>query len=124
MCPTRKFAKGCVKGMHKIGLIGDSDTIRGFSALGLATFEVIDRAGAVAAVQAALKGGFAVVFITERIYPQVEYLVRAAESTLPVFTVIPDNQGSTGLGQMRLRKMVERAIGVDILFKEEGKTNG
>lgn len=110
--------------MHKIGLIGDSDTIRGFSALGLATFEVIDRAGAVAAVQAALKGGFAVVFITERIYPQVEYLVRAAESTLPVFTVIPDNQGSTGLGQMRLRKMVERAIGVDILFKEEGKTNG
>ncbi len=110
--------------MHKIGLIGDSDTIRGFSALGLATFEVIDRAGAVAAVQAALKGGFAVVFITERIYPQVEYLVRAAESTLPVFTVIPDKQGSTGLGQMRLRKMVERAIGVDILFKEEGKTNG
>ncbi|MBS3985982.1 MAG: hypothetical protein KGZ66_10345 [Selenomonadales bacterium] len=111
--------------MHKIGLIGDSDTIRGFSALGLATFEVIDRAQAVAAVEGVLKGGFAVVFVTERIYPQVEYLIRAArESTLPIFTVIPDNQGSTGLGQQRLRKMVERAIGVDILFKEEGKTNG
>jgi len=117
--------KGCVKVMHKIGLIGDPDAIRGFRALGLTTFEVVDRAEAVAAVQATLQGGFAVVFVTERIYPQVEYLIRAArEGPLPVFTVIPDNRGSTGLGQKRLSKMVERAIGVDILFKEEGKTNG
>ncbi|HAW60584.1 MAG TPA: V-type ATP synthase subunit F, partial [Actinobacteria bacterium] len=38
----------------------------------------------------------------------------------PAVVVIPPTTGSTGLGMQRLKKIVEKAVGVDILSKEQG----
>jgi hypothetical protein len=46
--------------------------------------------------------------------------VLAALPSRAVVTVIPDHRGQTGAGRARLKKLVEQALGVDMLFKEEG----
>ncbi|MBS3939269.1 MAG: hypothetical protein KGZ50_12020 [Peptococcaceae bacterium] len=108
--------------MYKIGLIGDRDTTMGFRALGLATFEVSGQSDTEQAVLEVMRDNFAVVLITERAYARVAQMLHEhRDRALPVYSLIPDNQGSIGLGQKRLSKMIERAIGVDILFKEVGK---
>ena len=40
---------------------------------------------------------------------------------LPAAVIIPEGQESTGQGLARLRAIVEKAIGADILFRGEGK---
>ncbi len=115
-------AKGCVIVMYKIGLIGDRDTIMGFRALGLETYEVITREDTTAALQSVMKEDYALIFMTERTYALVPDLLREfRERSLPVINIIPDNRGNLGLGMKRMRSMVEKAVGADILFKEEGK---
>ncbi len=108
--------------MYKMGLIGDRDTIMGFRALGLATHEVVTREDAVNALRSVMSDDYAVIFMTERIYSEIQDVVREyRERTLPVINIIPDNRGNLGFGMKRMRSLVEKAIGADILFKEEGK---
>jgi len=107
--------------MYKIGMIGDADTIMGFRALGLTTFEVFDAKETIAALNITQKENYAVVFLTERTYSWVQdYLRENRQLGLPVINIIPDNRGNLGLGMKRMRSLVERAVGADILFKEEG----
>jgi len=109
--------------MYKIGLIGDRDTVLGFAALGLTVFAVSTKEETEQAVLEVTRDNFAVVLITERAFARVEQQLSAVrDRALPVFTLIPDKEGRIGLGQKRLSKMIEKAIGVDILFKEVGKS--
>jgi V/A-type H+-transporting ATPase subunit F len=105
-----------------MGLIGDRDTIMGFRALGLATHEVVTREDAIEAIRRVMADNYAVIFMTERVYSEVTDIVRAyRERALPVINIIPDNRGNLGFGMKRMRNLVEKAVGADILFKEEGK---
>jgi len=114
--------KGCVIVMYKIGLIGDRDTIMGFRALGLDTYEVITREDTIEAMNQVMNNDYALIFMTERIFALIPDLLREyRDRSLPVINIIPDNRGNLGLGMKRLRSMVEKAVGADILFKEEGK---
>jgi len=60
---------------------------------------------------------YAIVFITEDlssgISPDDEK--KLARGALPAIIPIPSHQGSTGYGLQRLRRIVERAVGSDIL---------
>ena len=108
--------------MYKMGLIGDRDTIMGFRALGLTTHEVVTREQVIGALSQVMAEDYAVIFMTERAYAEVQDVVRAyRERSLPVITIIPDNRGNLGLGMKRMRNLVEKAVGADILFKGEGK---
>ncbi|HZW49216.1 MAG TPA: V-type ATP synthase subunit F [Bacillota bacterium] len=108
--------------MYKIGLIGDRDTIMGFRALGLDTYEVITREDTIEAMNQVMNNDYALIFMTERIFALIPDLLREyRDRSLPVINIIPDNRGNLGLGMKRMRSMVEKAVGADILFKEEGK---
>ena len=51
--------------MHKIGIIGDRDSVLGFMALGFAVHEVNDETEAAQKITELVKGGeYAVIFIT------------------------------------------------------------
>jgi len=41
------------------------------------------------------------------------------DNLVPAIILIPSNQGSLGIGMRNIKKSVERAIGADILFKDE-----
>jgi len=106
--------------MYKIGIIGDRDSVLGFMALGFSVHEA-DDAEAAADVLAELvrSGEYAAIFLIE------DYAVLLEEETakyknlpLPAITVIPGRNGSSGYGMANIKSAVERAVGADILFKD------
>ena len=45
-------------------------------------------------------------------------MARYKNMPLPAITVIPGSGGSTGYGMANIKSAVERAVGADILFKD------
>ncbi len=110
--------------MYRIGVIGDKDTVLAFKALGVGTFPVIDRDEAKKTLRTLAKDKYAVIFITEQVAGQIEDMIEEYENeVLPAIILIPNNQGSLGIGMEKIKSSVERAIGVDILFESEGGDN-
>ena len=107
--------------MSQIAVVGSRDTVLAFKALGLAVHPVDSAEEASQAVYRLAKDGTAVIFITEEYAAQIdETISRYKSSALPAIIPIPGASGATGEGMKRVRANVEKAIGADILFKEEG----
>jgi V/A-type H+-transporting ATPase subunit F len=108
--------------MSRLAIVGHRDAVLPFKALGVTVCPVAGPAAALAAVKECVDAGYGIVFLTETLAQNLEAelsLLTSAAST--VVTVIPDQLGSSGVGMARLKQRVEKAIGVDILFKEEGR---
>jgi V/A-type H+-transporting ATPase subunit F len=104
---------------NKIAIIGSPDSVLGWRALGLTTFGVHKLDQAQEALNEIDKGGFAIVFITEDWYGKLEEdLIKFKERALPAIISVPSQHGSTGAGLENLRRIVERAVGSDILFNK------
>lgn len=104
---------------YKIGLIGSPDSISGFSALGVATFGVLNIEEVKNAIQKIQKENFAIVFITENWYEKAgKEIEKMQKQTLPAVISIPSQYGTAGAGLRNLRKIVEQAVGSDILFNK------
>jgi V/A-type H+-transporting ATPase subunit F len=107
--------------MYKVAVIGDKDSVLGFRALGVVTCLVTGGEEAARALSSLAREKVAVVCITEavaqHIRPQIEELNK---KLLPAVVLIPNNQGTLGLGRQQIKKNAEKAIGADILFGKEG----
>lgn len=106
--------------MHKIGIIGDRDSVLGFMALGFAVHEVQGEEEASEKISELVKSGeYAVIFITEDLAVVTEEeRAKYKDIPLPAITVIPSSKGSSGYGMANIKNAVERAVGADILFKD------
>lgn len=108
--------------MYRVAVIGDKDSILGFKALGAVTYPVTGGEEAARALSSIVREQYAVVCITEavaeNIGPQLEELNK---KQLPAVVLIPNNQGTLGLGMLQIKKNAEKAIGADILFGKEGR---
>jgi V/A-type H+-transporting ATPase subunit F len=103
--------------MHKIGVIGERDSVLGFKAVGFDVFEAQSAAEAEKALHEAAARDYAVIYMTEQTAVDVvDAIDRYKDARLPAIILIPGNSGATGLGMMNVRKSVEKAIGADILF--------
>ncbi len=109
--------------MHRIAVIGDNDSIIGFKALGLTTFPVVGRDDALEALKRVYcDPEYAIILITENMGEHIMDEVKdLSKGALPAIIFIPGNQGSLGIGMMKLKDIVEKAVGVDILFGKEGR---
>ena len=107
--------------MYKVAVVGEKDSILGFKALGVATYPVTGGEEAARVLSEIVREKVAVVCITEavaqQIMPQIQELNK---KLLPAVVLIPNNQGTLGLGMMQIKKNAEKAIGADILFGKEG----
>ena len=102
--------------MSEIAMIGDRDSILGFKALGVAIFPINTKDESVETLQEVVKQEYKVAFITEQMAPSPEEIARiVGDRTFPVVTMIPSNRGSTGLAMQRLKMLVRKAAGADIL---------
>ncbi|HHW30845.1 MAG TPA: V-type ATP synthase subunit F [Clostridiaceae bacterium] len=102
--------------MHKIGVLGDKDSILGFKALGLSVFPVTDKNEAAETLHRLAKEEYAVIYVTEQVAEKIqEHIDRYKDSRLPAIVPIPGNQGVLGMGIRNLQKTVERAVGANIL---------
>lgn len=103
-----------------VAVIGDKDSILCFRAIGVLTFPVSDTTEARAVFRKLLQDGASVVFVTEQIAEGLMDLIdELARESLPSVVLIPNNQGSLGLGIKRIRQTVTRAVGADIFGKGE-----
>ncbi len=102
--------------MYKVAVIGDSDSIIGFRALGLTVLEALTPEAAEDHLRYAVDEDFAIVFITEPCFTANQDYIRSLRSRkLPAVIPIPPISGGTGLGLTQLRESVRKAIGMDIL---------
>ena len=107
--------------MYKIGIIGRRDAVLGFMALGFSVHEAETVEDASRELHSMARSGeFGVIFLTENFAKDMESdLARYRDLPTPAVVSIPGQEGSTGYGMNNLRHAVERAVGADILFKDE-----
>ena len=109
--------KGCVILMYKIAVLGEKDSVIGFSALGLDVFPVENEDDAQKTFRRLASGGhYAIIYVTESFYAPLSHdIERYKDSVTPAVILIPGSNGSLGLGQTALDSAVERAVGANIL---------
>lgn len=106
--------------MYKIGVIGDKDSILGFKAVGFNVYPVTDSEEAETVLHQLARDEYAVIYITEHIAKDiVAGIDQYKDARFPAIIPIPGNQGSLGIGIQGVKKSVERAVGADILFKDD-----
>ena len=108
--------------MYKIAVIGGSDSVIGFKALGLDTFPVDNSDEARRVLREISKPAadeYAIIYIEEsmaqHIMPEIS---RFQEKPSPAIILIPGRDGPIGLGLSALKEPVEKAVGSDILKEE------
>lgn len=103
--------------MYKVAVLGDYDSIFGFSALGLDIFPVSDQEEAVIKFNRLANDEYAVIYITEALAKRIDHVIeKHRENLLPAVILIPGVSGNTGNGVAQVKKTVEQAVGSDIIF--------
>ena len=112
--------------MCDIGVIGDYDSICGFSAVGFSIFPVESAEQARQELKTIASSGYGIIYITEPFMEELEadcprYNEQAAPCIIPIpaCTGATRATGVTGFGESRLKHWVEQAVGSDIIFGEQ-----
>ena len=102
-----------------IAVIGDSESIKGFGAIGLDIYPCDDIENAAHLLRKIADGdNYAVIYMTEELFELVEKERNRYESRLtPAIIPLPGVKGNTGIGSRRLSAFVEQAVGSDSLFQ-------
>lgn len=104
--------------MYKIAVLGNRDSIYGLSALGLEIFptDFMKTEESAHLLRKLADGSYAVIYITEELQESLkEEINRYKKLMLPAIIPIPGTSGNTGAGMAELKKMVEQAVGSDII---------
>ncbi len=106
--------------MYKIAVIGDRDSIYGFATLGLETFPVTTKEEAQRTFHELAVTDYAIIYITEKLYKEIEETVEKQQGhKFPAIIQIPGVSGNTGNGMASVKKLVEQAVGSDIIFNDK-----
>ena len=105
--------------MYKIAVMGDRDSIYGFASVGLDIYPVDDVFTAGKSLRNLAENGYAVIYVTEALCPYINREIDFyRESVLPAIIPIPGVSGNSGYGMAQVKKLVEQAVGSDILFSD------
>lgn len=109
--------KGCVWSMiHKIGVIGNKESVLPFKLFGFDVRIGTDGKMIRQAIFEMAKEEYGVIYITEQCAAMAKEAVEHYEqSTIPAIVLVPGNQGILGLGKEKVQRNVEKAVGQNIL---------
>ena len=106
--------------MGLIAVVGDTTSVAGFRPLGFAVFPLEEPQDARGLWGQLTGGAYSVVFVTEPVYSAIEDLAaQTADKPLPAVTVIPGVGSAGGVGEAKLARAIERALGTTALIGEE-----
>jgi V/A-type H+-transporting ATPase subunit F len=110
---------------YKIAIVGPTEMVSGFKAMGVETFPAIDATEALEqlrsikqqTVESDSKTKYAVVCIIEDLVTQVDQAeyAKIVEGPLPAVVLLPGPAGSSGFALERLRNLAEKAIGAAVI---------
>ena len=104
----------------KMAIVGEGDGILVFKAAGVDAFPAADEKHA-REILRKIAPDYSIIFLTEELARALEtFLKRFDETPYHVVLSIPSGKGESGYGDEILKKAMERALGVDILFGEDG----
>lgn len=102
--------------MYKTAVMGDKDSIYGFSSVGLDIFPVTEQQTGIKTLKKLVEDNYAVIFITEKLYSEISSEAEKYKSMpIPAIIPIPGVTGNNGIGMAAVSKSVEQAVGSDIL---------
>lgn len=102
--------------MIRVAVMGDTESIKGFAAVGLDIFPCDNPEEAPRLFRRLTAGEYGTVFITEELASLLQKeMKKLDDQPLPAVIPIPGLKGNTGIGMQRLHQSVERAVGSDIL---------
>ena len=102
--------------MYKIAVIGEKDSIIGFSALGFDIFPIDQENAHAEFKRVSTDKDYAIIYLTETFYEELSAdIAKFKDSVTPAVILIPGAGGSLGFGTTALDAAVERAIGANIL---------
>lgn len=106
--------------MYKIAVMGDRDSVLGFMAVGFSVFPTEDAEEAGKLLRRLVREEYAVIYLTEELAAALsEEIAEYKDAPLPAIIPLPSRAGTLGLGMGNIKKSVERAVGADILFRNE-----
>lgn len=104
--------------MVKIAVLGDAESIKGFSSVGLDIFPVLEDT-AKQTFKKLTSGEYGIIYIVEETAALLsEEIAEFDEKMLPAIIPIPGVKNNNGIGLSRLKASVEKAIGSDIIFNK------
>jgi V/A-type H+-transporting ATPase subunit F len=102
--------------LHKVGVIGEWESIVAFRALGLSVADARTAETALAQLNTWAKEGYAVIFLTEALAEIMgDVLVPWRLRVLPAVIIIPSSGKTPYLGRGELRAAVSKATGIDLI---------
>lgn len=115
----KKPLKGCVSFMVKIAVMGDTESIKGFAAVGLEIFPCETSDVAENTFSKLVSSGYGIIYITERLVPFLQKEIAKTDKLLsPSVVPIPGVSSNNGAGVSSLKQAVEKAVGSDIIFNK------
>jgi V/A-type H+-transporting ATPase subunit F len=103
-----------------VAVLGDRDSILCFKAVGVDVFPTADPREAGRIFQKLVRQRYAVIFVTEQLAVALdEQIQQVAYQPLPSVVLIPNSKGTLGHGSQRIREVVKKAVGADILAEGE-----
>ncbi|MCK5811697.1 MAG: V-type ATP synthase subunit F [Clostridiales bacterium] len=104
--------------MYKIAVIGNKDSVLGFKAVGLDVF-FTDHLVLSDLIDDLAKKQYAIIYVTEEVFEKIHDSINDYhDEIIPAIIPIPSNKGSKGIGMKNIKDAAEKAIGADILFKD------
>lgn len=101
---------------HKIAIMGDRDSIVGFTPLGLDAFAEDSMEEPAKVLRNLIENNYAVIYITESLAERLsDEISKVSELPTPVIVPIPGITGNKGMGMKAIGEAVEKAVGSDIL---------
>lgn len=105
--------------MYKIAVVGDKESIFGFSAIGMDIYPAYEEDEIKSLIPKLIEENYAIIYITENVSIKAEkYLEKLQKNKIPAIITIPSNTGSLNYGEKRIKEMVQKAVGIEINFKE------
>lgn len=105
--------------MYKIAVVGDKESIFGFSAIGMDIYPAYEEDEIKSLIPKLIEENYAIIYITENVSIKAKkYLEKLQKNKIPAIITIPSNTGSLNYGENRIKEMVQKAVGIEINFKE------
>lgn len=104
--------------MSNIAVIGDKESILGFSTIGIDIYECYDAEEIKSTIQELVDKNYAIIYITEQAEMKVsDFISKFQKLKIPAIVTIPQNSGNLKYGETRIKEMVQKAVGIEVNFK-------
>ena len=101
---------------NKIGVIGDKESVLAFKMLGFSVYFASEANETRRLIDQLADEEYGVIYLTEQLAELVPDTIRRYDAKMkPAIILIPNHEGSRGIGKRRVQENVEKAVGQNVL---------